>query len=157
MDSLFAMANTMFAGHWWFIGAMVLAYVFKPDLVTKLFQKLEDFINGLKFTLLGFSIDFSKYTWDDQLNHFLRDYVISLQSKAVDIKSKVSSSEMDMQQGEEALEGLTQEVVDYFQNSAPENLKKFAIAKFGGDKVAAADYLYRRVKAIAYDLKDKKN
>lgn len=145
------------AGHSTLFFTMIAAYVIWPGAITKLFQKIEDGVNNIKFNVGGVSVDFSKYEWDDQVNHFLRDYVISLHGKASKIKTAVAANEMTLEQGEAELAGLTSEVVDYFNNKAPANLRQFAVDKFGGDKIAAAEYVYRRVQAIVHDLKaDKK-
>lgn len=133
-------------------GVMALAYFVWPGVVTKIFKVLEDMVNKIKFTVGGVTVDFSTYDWDENVNHYLRDYVISLRSRATAIKDEVVAGGMDVKKGEEMLHELTDEVVDHFKEKAPEALRKYAEQKFGGDKLLAAEFLYRRVKGIVYDL-----
>lgn len=131
---------------------MGFGYFVRPDFVTNVFQWFEDKVNLVKFSLGGVNVDFSNYDWDDSLNHFLRDYVISLQGKASAIEGQVIGGGMDTSSGDQMIADLWKQVVADFSTNAPVNLQQYITNKFGGDKVMAAEFLFRRVLAIAHDL-----
>lgn len=135
-------------------GVLALTYVLVPSFVTQVFQKLEDAVNGIKGTIFGVKFDMSQVDWDDSLNHFLRDYVISLLGRANQIKADMSAGTLDVPGAEAQLESLTTEIVEYFKAKAPDAMQAFLEAKFGGDKVAAAEFVYRRIKGILFDVKN---
>ena len=135
---------------------LLCVYFLVPQFVTKIFAWLEEKVNKIKFTVFGYSIDFSQYSWDDELNVFLRDYVILLLSKASQIKASMSSGELSTEEGEKQLEALTQEVVDYFMDKAPTYLRKLAEEKYGSNRVALAEFLVLKIKGILFDVKTAK-
>ena len=152
---LFVFAQKYAGQHMSLVLLMAAGYFIFPGAITKFFQWIEDWVNTLKFTVGGYTVDFSKYQWDDEINHYLRDYVIALTDKASGIKASVVSGELAPADAEAKLKALTQEVVDSFKADAPAHLRQYAEAKFGGDKVAMAEFVFRRVQSIVFDLKKK--
>lgn len=135
---------------------LLATYTLLPSLPTKFFAWLEEQINKIKVTVGGFTIDFSKYDWDDEIVNYLRDLVIAALERASKIKTGVASGEIDPQEGNSQLETILKEIVQNFLEEAPAYLKKYLEEKYGASKIAIAEYLFRKVQSILFDVETEK-
>ena len=133
----------------------LLTYVLIPSTVTRCFEFLGSTINLIQFTIFGRTFDMATTDWDDNLLLFLRDYVITMSRKAESIKEEVATNKINPDEAKVKLEGLSNEIVQHFFNKAPKELRVWAVNKFGGDKVLAAEYLFARIKEVVDNEKKK--
>lgn len=160
MESLMAFiafAYKYASAHAFVVGAAALGYFVKPEMITAFFQKLEDCVNGIKFNLGGIAVDFSKLKWlEDDLNAYLSDHAATILTQLAQLEQGMVNGTLTPDDGQKQVNDLVSGVVEYFMSKAPSILRQYAMDKFGGDKVLAAEFVFRRIFAIVHDLKGEK-